>query len=62
MITVPILTTSPIHFSLEGWENVLFELGSESVNNYDTMCTLIGWITMLTYASLPGFFSPWIIL
>ena len=29
MITLPILTTSPIHFSLKGWENVLFELGSE---------------------------------
>ena len=30
--TVPILTTSPIHFSLEGWENVLFEIGSKRVN------------------------------
>ena len=27
--TIPILTTSPIHFTLKGWENVLFELGSE---------------------------------
>ena len=27
-----ILTISLIHFSLEGWENVLFELGSERVN------------------------------
>ena len=25
MIILPILTTSPIHFSLKGWENVLFE-------------------------------------
>ena len=32
MIIVPILTTSLIHFSLKGWENVLFELGSERVN------------------------------
>ena len=32
MIIVPILTSSLIHFSLKGWENVLFELGSESVN------------------------------
>ena len=28
-IILPILTTSLLHFSLEGWENVLFELGSE---------------------------------
>ena len=27
----PILTTLHIHFSLKGWENVLFELGSERV-------------------------------
>ena len=32
MIIVPILTSSLIHFSLKGWENVLFELGSERVN------------------------------
>ena len=31
MIILPILTTSLIHFSLKGCENVLFELGSESV-------------------------------
>ena len=32
MITnVPILTTSHIYFSFKGWENVLFELGSERV-------------------------------
>ena len=34
MILVPVLTTSLIHFSLKGWENVLFELGSERVNKY----------------------------
>ena len=28
---LPILTTSLIHFSLKGWENLLFEPGSESV-------------------------------
>ena len=28
---VPILTTSLIHFSLKGWENALFERGSERV-------------------------------
>ena len=28
MIILPILTTSLIHFSLQGWENVLFELES----------------------------------
>ena len=32
MIMLPILTTSLIHFSSKGWENVLFELGSERVN------------------------------
>ena len=32
MITLPILTTSLIHFSWKGWENVLFELGSERAN------------------------------
>ena len=31
MITLPILTTSLIHFSLKGWENVLFELGRERI-------------------------------
>ena len=32
MNMLPIPTTSLIHFSLKGWENVLFELGSERVN------------------------------
>ena len=32
MIILPILTTSLVYFSLEGWENVLFELGTERVN------------------------------
>ena len=31
MIILPIVTTPLIHLSLEGWENVLFELGSERV-------------------------------
>ena len=31
MIILLIVTTSLIHFSLKGWENVLFELGSERV-------------------------------
>ena len=31
MIILPILTTSLIHFSLKGSENVLFELGSDTV-------------------------------
>ena len=31
MIILPILTTSLVHFSLKGWENVLFELGSGRV-------------------------------
>ena len=32
MIILPILTTSIVHFSLKGWENELFELGSERTN------------------------------
>ena len=31
MSVLPILTTSLIHFSLKGWEIILFELGSERV-------------------------------
>ena len=31
MIILPILITSLIHFFLKGWENVLFELGTERV-------------------------------
>ena len=31
--TTKILTTLLIHFSLKGRQNVLFELGSERVNN-----------------------------
>ena len=40
MILVPVLTTSLIHFSLKGWENVLLELGSERVimNLLDRAC------------------------
>ena len=34
MIIPPILTTPLIYFSLKGWENVIFELGSERVNGY----------------------------
>ena len=33
IIILPFLTTSLIHFSLKGWENVLFELGGGRVNN-----------------------------
>ena len=32
MIIMTILTTLLIHFPIKGWENVLFELGSERVN------------------------------
>ena len=35
MIILPIPTTSLAHFSLKGWENVSFELGSERVNGVD---------------------------
>ena len=34
MIILSILTTSLIHFSLKGWEIVLFQLGSERVNHF----------------------------
>ena len=33
MILVPVLTTSLIHFSWKGWENVLFELGIERLKS-----------------------------
>ena len=40
MITnVPILTTSHIYFSFKGWENVLFELGSERVKGFSYQFT-----------------------
>ena len=35
MIIVPLLTTSLIRFSWKGWENVLFELGSERLKRQD---------------------------
>ena len=35
MIILPILTTSLIHLSLKGRENVLFELGSEKVTDHN---------------------------
>ena len=31
IIILPILTSTLIHFSLKGWENVLFELGSSAI-------------------------------
>ena len=37
MTILPILATSLIHFSLKGWENVLFELGSERDKQYITV-------------------------
>ena len=39
MIILPILTISLIHLSLKGWENVLFELGSERVNRIGSSST-----------------------
>ena len=40
MIIEPILDTSFIHFSLKGWENVLFELGSERVKTVAALLQL----------------------
>ena len=34
MILLPILTTLLEQFSLKGWNNVLFELGSERVSQW----------------------------
>ena len=39
MIIVPIITTSLIHLSSKGWENVLFELGSERLT-----CLVKHWV------------------
>ena len=44
MIKLPIRTTSLIHFSLKGWGNVLFELGSERVKDNDKAMTTEGWM------------------
>ena len=38
MIILQILTTSIVHFSLKGLENVLFELGSEKVEGEQCTC------------------------
>ena len=38
MIILPILTTSLIHFTLKGWENVPFEHGSDEVNHVTILC------------------------
>ena len=37
IILLPILTTSLIHFSLKGWKNVFFDLGSEEINRLSTL-------------------------
>ena len=39
MIILVILTTSLRHFSVKGWENVLFELGSERVKGHRNRVT-----------------------
>ena len=49
MIIVPVLTTSLIHFSWKGWENVLFELGIERVK-----VKLRGWLVFAIF----GGWSP----
>ena len=38
VIIPPILTTSLIHFSLKGWENVLLEFGGKRVKCHTTRC------------------------
>ena len=43
MIMLPILMTSLIHLSLKGWENILFELGSEAFHN------LLKWKMIIVY-------------
>ena len=49
MIIVPILTTT-IHFSLKGCENLLFELGNETVNNQYSILT--GKLVRCSYRNL----------
>ena len=49
--------TSPMHFSLKGWENVLFELGSERENTKTVKLLNIGNLSeksLLTGATLPN--------
>ena len=48
ILILPILTTSLIYFSLKGWENVLFDLGSENV---------YFWYTKGGRCSRQGFFN-----
>ena len=62
MIPVPVLTTSLIHFSWKGWENVLFELGIERVNTVTMwwqMLALIATKTSLAVAKLGLDFACW---
>ena len=54
MILVPVLTTSLIHFSLKGWENVLFELGSERVKVGQGIPTVVS--LLLLFLSRHRFF------
>ena len=44
MIILPILTTSPVQFSLQkGWESVLLELGNDRVNHYSVIVLKRNW-------------------
>ena len=49
VIVLPILTTSYNYYSLEGWENVFFELGSKSVIPINPFSPEIKKYILLTY-------------
>ena len=64
--TVPILTISPIHCSLQGWKNVLLKLGSERVEcvhertrqGWHMPSHRFGWNLASLKGSLQNYFSP----
>ena len=64
MITLPILANLLIHFSSKGWENVLFQLGSERVNCLFNFCYPTPVITALVQhlqaGSRPPAASRWL--
>ena len=55
MILVPVLTTSLIHFSWKGWENVLFELGIERVKMIEEVYIINVW-SRFVVSAFPGNF------
>ena len=54
------LTTSPIHFYIKGWENVLFELGSERVRSAEgcVIAKRYHWMTVLCCLVCTACYGP----